>query len=114
MDSYEVGTIVFDFHESLLTLHPDYESRLEKVAAFSCMKVYTLGAYDYVITKIGRGSEKDMDDISSSGLLDAVEMNVLKDLYVEAMSYWIGDERRFRGNWELFEERIEGEVHSAS
>lgn len=98
--------------ESLLTLHPDYENRLERVAVFSCVKVYTLSAYDYAITKLGRGSEKDMDDILSSGLVDAVKIDVLKDLYFDAMSYWIGDERRFRGNWEMFKERIEGDVHS--
>jgi hypothetical protein len=57
---------IHGFHivsESLLTLHPDYETRLEKVADFSCLEVYTLSAYDYAITKLGRGSEKDIDDI---------------------------------------------------
>lgn len=105
---------VHGFHivsESLLTLHPDYETRLEKVADFSCLEVYTLSAYDYAISKLGRGSEKDMDDILHSGLMDAIDIDVLEGLYVDAMSYWIGDERRFRGNWELFKERIEGDIH---
>jgi hypothetical protein len=111
-----VGTLmaIHGFHivsESLLTLHPDYEARLEKVADFSCIEVYTLSAYDYAITKLGRGSEKDMDDILHSGLIDAIDIDVLKGLYFDAMSYWIGDERRFRGNWELFKERIERGIY---
>jgi len=104
---------IHGFHivsESLLTLHPDYEKRLEKVAVFSCLDVYTLSAYDYAITKLGRGSEKDIDDILYSGLMDAVEIDVLEDLYFAAMAYWIGDEGRFRGNWDLFKGRIEEDV----
>ena len=105
---------IHGFHivsESLLTLPPDYENRLEKVSAFSCLEVYTLSAYDYAITKLGRGSEKDIDDIFYSGLMDSMEIDVLKELYFQAMSYWIGDEGRFRGNWDLFRERIEGSIH---
>jgi hypothetical protein len=104
---HAVGNLmaIHGFHivsESLLTLHPDYEKRLEKVAAFSCIEVYTLGAYDYAITKLGRGSEKDMDDILYSGMMDTMEIDVLEQLYFDAMTCWIGDEGRFRGNWELF------------
>lgn len=105
---------IHGFHivsESLLTLHPDYENRMEKVADFSCLEVYTLSAYDYAISKLGRGSEKDIDDILYSGLMDAIEIDVLEGLYFDAMSYWIGDEGRFRGNWELFKERIERDIY---
>ena len=38
---------IHGFHivsESLLTLHPDYENRLEKVGDFSCLEIYTLSA----------------------------------------------------------------------
>ncbi len=93
--------------ESLLLLHPHYEERLKSILDLKNFNVYTLDAHDYAITKIGRCSEKDIDDVILSRLLDGINIEKLKEMYFDAMTYWVGDERRFRGNWETFRRRLD-------
>lgn len=93
--------------EMLLTLHPDYENRLREVAVFTNMAVFTLSPCDYAISKLGRGTSKDLDDILHSNLLDEIDIITLEKLYEEACTYWIGDETRFRANWDQFRRRVE-------
>jgi hypothetical protein len=112
MRRLSVGSLLvaMGFHvvsESIFLLHPDYEKRLQSAMSLENLEVYTLDPYDYAISKIGRGMERDLDDVIESSLLTSVDISKLKELYFDAMSYWIGDERRFRGSWDTFERRVE-------
>ncbi len=88
--------------EAMLNLHPDYSERLELYEQKGLIHVLTLHPYDLAISKIGRGMSKDMNDIVSSDLLSHIDMEKLKMLYFEAVGYWIGDERRYEMNWDIF------------
>lgn len=105
---YGVGTVFEEegFHivsEAILNLHPDYEERLEKVLELKNINVYCMNPYDIAISKIARGFQKDFDDILKSDLIKEIDIEKLKKLYFEAMDYWIGDERKYKTNFELFE-----------
>ncbi|MDL1971586.1 MAG: DUF6036 family nucleotidyltransferase [Candidatus Desulfofervidaceae bacterium] len=95
--------------EVMVNLHPDYLERLEKCFELEKIVVYTLNPYDFAITKISRGWEKDIDDLFKSDVLNKIDLNKLKKFYFEAMDYWIGDKKNFILNWELFEERYKNE-----
>ncbi len=97
-------------NETIMLLHPDYEERIQPLWESANLCVFILDARDYAISKIGRGLEKDIADVLRSNLLDDIQLPKLEELYFEAMSYWIGDERRFRGNWEAFMRRFEKEI----
>jgi len=88
--------------ELMLNLHPDYPERLEHYTQKEQVHVFTLHPYDLAISKIGRGFDKDMEDIVTSDLLSHIDMGKLETLYFEAVGYWIGDERRYEMNWNLF------------
>ncbi len=88
--------------EAMLNLHPDYSERLELYEQKGLIHVLTLHPYDLAISKIGRGLGKDMNDIIVSDLLSHIDIKKLKMLYFEAVAYWIGDERRYETNWDIF------------
>jgi len=88
--------------EAMLNLHPDYPDRLEIYEQKGLIHVLTLHPYDLAISKIGRGLSKDLNDIVNSDLLSYIDMKNLKLLYFEAAGYWIGDERKYEMNWDLF------------
>lgn len=97
-------------NETIMLLHPDYENRIQPLWESANLRVFILDSYDYAISKIGRGLEKDIDDVLRSNLLSDIQLPKLKELYFEGMLYWIGDERKFRGNWEAFIRRFEKEI----
>lgn len=88
--------------EAMLNLHPDYSERLELYEQKGLIHVLTLHPYDLAISKIARGFGKDMNDIVSSDLLSHIDTEKLKLLYFQAVGYWIGDERRYEMNWDIF------------
>jgi hypothetical protein len=88
--------------EAMMNLHPDYSERLELYEQKGLIRVLTLHPYDLAISKIGRGYRKDMEDIVNSDLLSHIAVGKLKALYFEAVGYWIGDERKYEMNWDLF------------
>jgi hypothetical protein len=85
--------------EAMINLHPDYSDRLELYEQKGLIHVLTLHPYDLAISKIGRGLSKDMNH---SDLLSHIDIGKLKALYFEAAGYWIGNERQYEMNWELF------------
>jgi len=86
--------------EALLCLHPDYANRLQEVVVLKRLKVYALGSYDLAISKIA----EDRQDLFISGLAERLDLQRLRELYFEAMKYWVGREEEFVTNWKLFEE----------
>jgi len=88
--------------EAMMNLHPGYSERLERYEQKGLIHVFTLNPYDLAISKIGRGLGKDMKDIINSDLLSHIDTEKLKALYFEAVAYWIGDERKYEMNWDLF------------
>lgn len=93
--------------EAMLNLHPDYLDRLEKFTQKGLIHVFTLNPYDLAISKIGRGLDKDREDIVSSDIASQLNVDYLKELYFEAANYWIGNERTYEMNWDLFFEAFE-------
>ena len=89
--------------EGFLNLHPDYEKRLQPVYEKGKVHILMLSPYDLAISKISRGFEKDINDVLESGLIKEIDLKKLKELYFEAIEYWIGDRRKFEWAWEDFE-----------
>ena len=89
--------------EGFLNLHPDYEERLQPFYEKGKVHIYILSPYDLAISKISRGFDKDINDILESDLIKEIDLNKLRDLYFEAMKYWVGDRRKFLWAWEDFE-----------
>lgn len=90
--------------EVMVNLHPDYTDRLVFYAEKGMIRVFTLDAIDLVISKIARGFDKDLDDILESDVLTDMDMAALQSAYFEATAYWIGDENRYKTNWDRFYE----------
>jgi hypothetical protein len=88
--------------EVLVNFHPDYVDRLEMVSDKENISILSIHPYDIAITKIGRGLQKDFDDLFESNILSKIDIPRLDDLYQEASSYWIGDPENFSRNWERF------------
>ncbi|WP_320408969.1 MULTISPECIES: DUF6036 family nucleotidyltransferase [unclassified Candidatus Frackibacter] len=91
----------------IIMLHPDYENRLEKINIdynFKFLNVFVLGDYDLIITKIGRGTPKDFEDITQSGVLNSIDKIKLDKLMQEAISFQVGQER-IQGYWQTFKDR---------
>ncbi len=95
--------------EGILNLHPDFMDRLEPVPEAGDLKhlaVRVLGPYDLAITKIGRGSERDIADCVQIWKAGRLDLDRLRSLYEEASGYWIGPESRYRQNLEWFLEEV--------
>ncbi len=88
--------------EVMVNLHPDYAARLELYEQHGHIRVLTLHPYDLAISKIGRGFSKDIDDLLNSNVLAHLDLQDLETLYFEAVGYWIGDERTYHTNWDMF------------
>jgi hypothetical protein len=101
-DSYNLQIV----SEMIPLLHPDFEDRLELIAEVNGIRITTLSAIDLIISKIGRGSRKDYEDILQSDILKTVNLTTLRAHYTEACQYTIGDLGRLITNFEVFEERM--------
>lgn len=88
--------------DTIVNLHPDYIERLDPITQKGNIHVLCLGPYDLAISKISRGLARDIDDILSSDLINAIEISRLERYYFEAVSYWIGNPEVFNSNWDLF------------
>lgn len=71
-------------------LHPDYAERATKIVEMGNLDIYTLSPEDIIISKAARGEEKDFYDIYVSSLTEKTDIEKFRDLYKEAMGYWIG------------------------
>jgi len=98
--------------EGFLNLHPDYEERLQPIYEKGKVHVLMLSPYDLAISKISRGFDKDINDVLQSDLIKELDFKKLKELYFEAMEYWIGDKRKFKWAWEDFENAYRKEFES--
>lgn len=78
-------------NEGILCLPEDYSTRLQAIDGFKKIKVVTLGAIDLILTKIGRGSPKDVDDCKH--LLRMGEVN--REELIKVFGNWKHD---FVGN----------------
>jgi len=67
------------------------------VIATSQRPVFGIGAL------LARFAE-DRQDLFISGLAERLDLQRLRELYFEAMKYWVGREEEFVTNWKLFEE----------
>lgn len=79
--------------ESVMYFPPyeDFKDRAKKVAVdFTCLDVYVASKEDIVLSKVfsSRQTTKDFDDlVKHSDILDKVDMNYVKEMYDEYLSY---------------------------
>lgn len=85
----------------------DFSVRAEKLDVdFVNIEVYIASKEDIIISKIftSRGSPKDIKDIVQSGLLDEVNLDVLKALYDDYIQYITLPKHRYYSFDEVMEE----------
>jgi len=86
----------------IVFLHPDYEDRTILYDSNTEMQIVALAPIDVVVSKIGRGLRKDFEDLFKSGILEDLNIEYIKEMYLEALDYQIGDISRLRGNLSAF------------
>jgi len=69
----------FDMLDMYVTpIAKGYEDRAEFLEGFTTLKYYVLSAEDIIVSKLGRYSEKDQEDISN--LIEKSDMNIISSL----------------------------------
>lgn len=86
-------------NEDILFLCSDYRDRLTFVNNFSGVDVYTLGLLDVALVKLGRGLEKDFDDIHEILNSGTVAMN-------EFISKYVDFRKGYGGNVDMLDEHF--------
>ena len=90
--------------EGFLLLPEDYEERLVPVEGLNLkhIELFTLHPVDMAVSKIARGTEKDLNDLIDSGVLDELDLETLEKEYFQMLEYSVGDPVRLKGNWYVF------------
>ncbi|UZJ45350.1 DUF6036 family nucleotidyltransferase [Marinimicrobium sp. C6131] len=89
------------FNTTLGPLHEDYETRITRLVTQSSVpnvEVYVASAVDVAISKLGRFGDRDQKDIQALLRLPRVDIEEFERLAREAISYYVGDQVRLRGN----------------
>ncbi len=68
----------------LTTVAPNFEKRARKISGFKYLEVYVLSREDIITTKIGRYSEKDIEDIRE--LLKEANKKLISNLINEILA----------------------------
>ena len=99
---YEYGFSVVN--KTVPILSPDYVDRLEKIKEAGVVHIFSLGTYDIATSKIGRGNQKDLDDIFSSGIVQNLDIDKLETLYKNAIAnrLVLGLDSLYEQNWDNF------------
>ncbi len=103
-ENYDIFRIN-DRANGVILINPDYKKRLKKLQidySFNVLEIFVLNDYDLIISKIGRGYQKDVDDIISSGVLDNIDIEKLEKLMIEAVNYYPVAPEKKRKDWEFF------------
>jgi hypothetical protein len=88
--------------------NPDFRDRLEKIEFdydFKFLDIYVMGKYDLIISKIGRGTNTDFDDIVESKILEGINKKRLDKLMEEAIKYVPIRPDKVRSVWESFKRK---------
>lgn len=76
-----------------------YQSRLLKVnCKCKILNVYVLSHEDLILTKLNRSSYDDLYDITSSGILDSCNLELLEQVALEMSE----EDAIYRAKWEYF------------
>ncbi len=99
---YEYGFSVVN--KTIPILSPDYVDRLKKIKEAGVVHIFSLGRYDIATSKIGRGNQKDLDDIFSSGIVQNLDIDKLEKLYKNATTnrLVLGLDSLYEQNWDNF------------
>lgn len=81
----------------LINLHPDWHERVRELPGvrFNHLQVTVLDPHDLAVSKIARGAQRDLEDLRS--LKSELDPTRVRNLYMEAMTYWIGNHDQFEG-----------------
>jgi len=102
LEQFGISLINKDF----LNLPDDFLDRIKVVKGFEHIGVYTLGSIDLILSKLGRGNPKDLEDcILIVEKMDDGEIERLKEIFEDWKIDYVGNERRLV---EAFEFIMEG------
>jgi hypothetical protein len=90
--------------------HPDsYESRLTEMfpGTFRHLRLLALDAYDLVLTKLARNSDRDRADVEYLATAVPLDPSVLRDRYKSEMREYVGVPEREDLTLDLWIEIIE-------
>jgi hypothetical protein len=99
-----------DYLDTMLTtLAEDYKERAVRVSAVKKIEVYALSREDIIVTKIGRYSEKDKEDIKKlikkcdkhtiNELIESVKQR--QNISVKVKEYFINNVEKFRRDFDV-------------
>jgi hypothetical protein len=97
---------------AVISLPEDYASRLSEMAMgeFKYLKLLVPDAYDYLLSKLQRGSQKDSDDALYLFRSRSLKSEILRERYQkELRDYLIGPLERYDGTLERWIEIFEAE-----
>ncbi|HUW64518.1 MAG TPA: DUF6036 family nucleotidyltransferase [Spirochaetia bacterium] len=96
LDKYGIDITTKDF----LNLPDEYTERIiEQKLGFHNLRVYILNPIDLILSKIGRGSGKDIDDCCYLIKSNKVNVAELITVYEDWKQDYIGSERRLEGTF---------------
>ncbi|WP_028309565.1 DUF6036 family nucleotidyltransferase [Desulfitibacter alkalitolerans] len=78
----------------IINICEGFEKRVNKVNLnLKHIEVFVLGDYDLLISKIGTGRPKDLDDIVQSGLIEKIDFNKLESIIKEELATAVNEQR---------------------
>ena len=76
-----------------------YEKRIIQYASLKTVDVYLISNEDFIVMKLQRGSQKDIDGIIKTGILKATNKNLLMEIGESIYQYTTFN---YRDNWDWF------------
>ncbi|MFX4300023.1 DUF6036 family nucleotidyltransferase [Pseudosulfitobacter pseudonitzschiae] len=92
-DDIQIVSMDGEIGDHLGSFHPDWKQDSEEVAHFGDLVLHVISAIDLAVSKIGRFSERDREDITdlaSHGLISSKQLEIRG---AEAIDHYIGDNR---------------------
>lgn len=93
MDKYDINNAM----QSVSLLPEGFQNRMKRInMQFENLAVYLPDPMDLVINKLlGRADDRDIADVTDSGILDKVDLNELRKHYAENLKDTIGNPVRY-------------------
>src|SRR5690606_4111310 len=79
-------------------LHPDYGEDALFGWSVGRLNVHVLAPVDLAVSKIGRWADRDIDDVRDLAAAGLLEADAVEERVMEALKYYVGNERLLRYN----------------
>ncbi len=80
-----------NFTDVLGSFPPEWEERSPEIARFGDMVLHVIDPVDLAVSKVGRFSERDCDDIRELARAGLVDPELFRTRGEEALDYYVGD-----------------------